>query len=85
MQTANCNRCALSWLEIDDTLKVQALQFDGLPILRLRPGPLKCFCAPRRQNSAKSAPQKARNRNKAKFETKLRKLRRDCVNMNNEE
>ena len=85
MQTANCNRCALSWLEIDDTLKVQELQFVGLPILRLRPIPLKCFYAPRRQISAKSAPQKARNRNKAKFETKLRELRRDCVNVNNEE
>ena len=85
MRTANSNRCALLWLEIDDTLKVKALQFVGLPILRLRPGPPKCFCAPRHQISAKSAPQKARNRNKAKFATKLRKLRKDCVDVNNEE
>ena len=39
------------------------------------PGQPKCFCAP----------QKARNHNKAKFATKLRKLRKDCVNVNNEE
>ena len=49
------------------------------------PGPLKCLCAPRHQISAKSAPQKARIRDKAKFVTKLRKLRKDCVNVNNEE
>ena len=50
-----------------------------------KPGPLKCFCAPRRQILAKSAPPKARNRDKAKFATKLRKLRKDCINVNNEE
>ena len=50
-----------------------------------KPGPLKCFCAPRRQILAKSAPPKARNRDKAKFATKLRKLSKDCVNVNNEE
>ena len=33
----------------------------------LKPGPLKCFCAPRHQILAKSAPQKVRNRNKAIF------------------
>ena len=47
------------------------------------PGPLKCLCAPRHQISAKSAPQKARNHDKAKFATKLRKLSTDCVNVNN--
>ena len=36
------------------------------------PGPIKCFCAPCRQISAKTAHQKARNRDKAKFVTKLR-------------
>ena len=46
--------------------------------------PLKCF-APRRQILAKSAPQKARCRDKAKFATKLRKLSKDCVFVNNEE
>ena len=55
------------------------------PRLPCHPGPLKCFCAPRHQISAKSAPQKAHNRDKAKFATKLRKLRKDCVNVNNEE
>ena len=43
------------------------------------------FSAPRRQILAKSAPPKARNRDKAKFATKLRKLSKDCVNVNNEE
>ena len=36
--------------------------------------PLKCLCAPRQQISAKSAPQKVRNRNKARIVTLLRKL-----------
>ena len=49
----------------------------------LKPGQLKCFFAPRHQISAKSAPQKAHNCVKAKFATKLRKLRKDCVNVNN--
>ena len=39
-----------------------------------RPGPLKCFCAPSHQILAKSAPQKARDRDNAEFATKLRKL-----------
>ena len=46
----------------------------------LKPGPLKCH-----QISAKSAPQKVRNRDKAKFAAKLRKLSKDWVNVNNEE
>ena len=37
------------------------------------PGPLECFSAPRHQILAKSAPQKARNRDKAEFATKVRK------------
>ena len=49
------------------------------------PGPLKCLCAPRHQISAKSALQKARNRNKDRFTTKLRKLSKDCANVNKEE
>ena len=48
-------------------------------------GQLKCFCAPIHQILAKSAPQKARNRDKAKFAAKLRKLSKNCVNVNNEE
>ena len=48
------------------------------------PGPLKCFCAPRYRMSAKSAPQKARNRDKAKFATELHKLGKDFVNVNYE-
>ena len=36
------------------------------------PGPLKCFCAPSHHILAKSAPQKARNRDKADFATKVR-------------
>ena len=51
----------------------------------LKPGPLKCFCAPCHQISTKSAAQKARNRDKAKFVAKLRKLSKDYVNVNNEE
>ena len=39
----------------------------------VKPGPLKCFSAPRYQSLAKSAPQKARNRDKAEFATKERK------------
>ena len=35
------------------------------------PGPLKCFNAPSQQILAKSAPQKARNRDKAEFATKV--------------
>ena len=44
-------------------------------------GQLKCFCAPIHQILAKSAPQKARNRDKAKFAAKLRKLSKNCVNV----
>ena len=55
------------------------------PMETATPGPLKCLCAPRHQISAKSAPQKARNRNKARFATKLCKLSKDCANENNEE
>ena len=40
-----------------------------------RPGPLKCFCASPHQIFAKSASQNARNRDKADFTTKVRKLR----------
>ena len=36
------------------------------------PGPLKCLCAPSHQILAKSAPQKARNRDKPDFATKVR-------------
>ena len=39
----------------------------------LRPGPLKCFSAPRHHILAESAPQEARNRDKAEFATKVRK------------
>ena len=39
-----------------------------------KPGPLKCFCAPRHQILAKCAGQKAYNCDKAKFATKLRQL-----------
>ena len=38
-----------------------------------RPGPLKCLCAPSHQILARSAPQKARNRDNAEFATKVRK------------
>ena len=41
-------------------------------LLPCYPGPLKCFCAPSHQILAKSAPQKARNRDKADFATKVR-------------
>ena len=37
------------------------------------PGPLKCFSAPGHQILGKSAPQKAHNRDKAEFVTKVRK------------
>ena len=37
------------------------------------PGPIKCFRAPSHQILAKCAPQKARNRDKAEFATKVRK------------
>ena len=37
------------------------------------PGPLKCFSATRHQNLAKSAPQKAHNRDKVECVTKVRK------------
>ena len=36
-----------------------------------RPSPLKCFSAPRHQILAKSAPQNARNHDKAEFATKV--------------
>ena len=39
------------------------------------PCPLKCFCASPHQIFAKSASQNARNRDKADFKTKVRKLR----------
>ena len=42
--------------------------------------PLKCICAPATKFRPKVPPQKARIRDKAKFATKLRKLRKDCVN-----
>ena len=37
------------------------------------PGPIKCFSAPCHQISGKSAPQKARNLDKAEFATKVLK------------
>ena len=40
---------------------------------RKDPGPLKCFSAPRHQILAESAPQKARNHERAEFLTKVRK------------
>ena len=43
------------------------------------------FVPPAAKFWPKVPPKKARNRNKAKFATKLCKLRRDCVIMNNEE
>ena len=49
------------------------------------PGFSASVCAPHHQISAKSAPQKTHNCNKARFVTKLRKLNKDCVNVNNEE
>ena len=38
-------------------------------------------CNPSHQILAKSAPQKSRNRNKAEFATKVRKLSINCVNV----
>ena len=46
-----------------------------------KPSPLKCFCAPRHQILAKSAPQKARKHDKADFATKVRKSSINCVNV----
>ena len=45
------------------------------------PGRIKCFCAPSHQILAKSAPQNARNRDKAEFATKVRKSSINCVNV----
>ena len=47
----------------------------GRGVAGARPGPLKCFCASPHQIFAKSASQNARNRDKADFTTKVRKLR----------
>ena len=47
----------------------------GHPLGHALPGPLKCFCASPHQIFAKSASQNARNRDKADFTTKVRKLR----------
>ena len=49
------------------------------------PGPLKCFCASPHQIFAKSASQNARNRDKADFTTKVRKLRINWANVNIEQ
>ena len=48
------------------------LQKHFVLLLGTGPGPLKCFCAPSHHILAKSAPQKARNRDKADFATKVR-------------
>ena len=50
-----------------------------------KPGPLKCFCASPHQIFAKSASQNARNRDKADFTTKVRKLRINWANVNIEQ
>ena len=42
------------------------------------PGPIKCLCAPSHQILAKSAPQKARNRDNVEFATKVRKSSINC-------
>ena len=48
-----------------------------------RPGPLKCFNAPRHQILAKSAPQKACTCDKAEFATKVRKSSKSDLNPKN--
>ena len=50
-----------------------------------KPGPLKCFCASPHQIFAKSASQNVRNRDKADFTTKVRKLRINWANVNIEQ
>ena len=50
----------------------------------LDPWSMKMFLCPPPTSLAKSAPQKARNRNKARTAKQLRKLSKDCVNVNNE-
>ena len=42
------------------------------------PGPIKCLRAPSHQILAKSAPPKARNRDKVEFATKVRKSNINC-------
>ena len=73
---------------IKSSRKVSIHSFIKRQAIITAPGPpsTKMFlCPPRHQISAKSAPQKARNRDKAKLATELRKLRKDCVNVNDEE
>ena len=72
--------CWQLWLIVGTIIYVGTFEWEVS-----EPDPLKCFCAPRHQISAKSAPQKAHNCDKAEFATKLCKLRKDCVNVNNEE
>ena len=49
------------------------------------PGPLNCFCASQHQILAKSASQKARNRDNALFTTNMHKSSINCVNVNHEQ
>ena len=49
------------------------------------PGPIKCFSASQHQILAKSASQKARNRDNALFTTNMRKSRINYVNVNHEQ
>ena len=51
----------------------------------VRPGPLKCLCAPYHQILAKSVPQKARNCDNAEAVTKLRKLSINDLNVNHDQ
>ena len=51
----------------------------------LNPGPIKCFCASQHQILAKSASQKARNRDNALFTTNMRKSSINYVNVNHEQ
>ena len=83
--TAACTMQNWKYWVFSRVMQVIAPQLLTPPMETATPGPLKCLCAPRHQISAKSAPQKARNRNKARFATKLRKLSKGCANVNNEE
>ena len=56
--------------------------FNDFALESVDPGPLKCFCAPSHQILAKSAPPKARNRDKVEFATKVRTNINFCLTMN---
>ena len=53
--------------------RVQTQSAFQLKFHHINPGPLKCLSAHRHQILAKSVPQKARNRDKGEFATKVRK------------